>query len=197
MKIKFKVFKSGVRLKLDWPLILVTFFSLFSCLFIGVVVFLTLQKTEKIQLTRENSITSIVTEAEKSASMGSFYRWWCSQCETGADCSGFIVAIYKNLGQKEDIYDHDSEHRAEMIYQWCSKKGFLRDKPEAGDIIFFGNPPNEKNIYHCGLIEHVFNDGSFLMIHSAIKGKPVLHLICKPTGNPIGKIFGCSFIPSP
>jgi len=75
---------------------------------------------------------------------------WGAQCPTiGADCSGLVYMVYKK-------FYPDFRDRTAQAYFNAS---LLKDRPEVGDLIFFGTGPND--IKHVGIVS-----GKNTMIHS-------------------------------
>jgi cell wall-associated NlpC family hydrolase len=61
---------------------------------------------------------------------------------SGVDCSGFVVAVYKK------VYSISLERQSERIYNQCQKRSKQEVKP--GDLVFF--KINSEKVSHVGII---------------------------------------------
>jgi len=120
---------------------------------------LAIQKSKTAQLSRKLGFTvnrkdDLPLLEEVSRWLGTPYRYG-GTTRTGADCSGFVGAVYKNVYHKSlqrtvvNIYNKD-----------CQRIGKRRLKP--GDLVFFST--YESGVSHSGLY---LGDGYFISATSS------------------------------
>lgn len=104
----------------------------------------------------------MVRFAEKQAGIRYFYTG--EQPETGFDCSGFVLYVYRNFG-------YNFLHNTKEAAQLGKTVALLDSKP--GDFVCFGtkNPKKFKSVYHMGIVYS--NDGTEVKVIHATVSKGV------------------------
>lgn len=131
---------------------------------------LAVQKSKTEQLSRKLGFTvnkrdNLPLFEEVSRWLGAPYRYG-GTTRTGADCSGFVGAVYKN------VY-HKSLQRtvANMYSKDCQRIG--KRKVKSGDLVFFNfSKKKRKGLTHVG----IFLKNGYFVHASTSKGVIVSHL---------------------
>lgn len=90
---------------------------------------------------------------------------------TRADCSGFVMAAYREAGHPLVIpTDYRKGRRVSaMLHEWSAgtRRSFRKDRPSPGDLVFFRDTagPRRGDITHVGIVESVEKDGTVVFLH--------------------------------
>lgn len=99
----------------------------------------TATKIDPIDSSVSSLRTRIATEAKKH--IGLRYVWGGNSLVTGADCSGFVLAVYREVGVSTKSLPRRSRDLA------VSGKSVSRSNIKPGDMVFYGNSR--------GVVDHV------------------------------------------
>jgi hypothetical protein len=179
--------------------ILVSFFLatvLGSLLVVAVYFAMITKKLSSVELEVEQRI-EVVLAAQKQAKKKISYD--------SQDCSGLVKNIYSIFLGRKDIMSGNGNGVA-RIFEFCKKNHYpiSAEKPRAGDLVFWdGTTQENKPFSHVGIVEGVFPDGTFLMLHSSEGGdcacasgaKHIYIRNNKMGENFPGQVRGFAFIP--
>lgn len=88
-----------------------------------------------------------------------------------ADCSGFVMAAYREAGHPLVIpSDYRKGRRVSaMLHEWSTgtRRAFRKNAPAPGDLVFFRDTagPRRGDVTHVGLVERVEKDGTVVFLH--------------------------------